>query len=62
MLALTETDWTQVWENPPIDLMDSQWVPVVLDISSVAANQATVFIQIYDGADQWLKKVLWLEH
>jgi len=39
------TGWTQVWENPPIDLMDSQWVPVVLDISSIAANQATVYIK-----------------
>ena len=38
-----------VWENPPIDLMDNQWVPVVFDISSIAANQATVYIKFTMG-------------
>jgi hypothetical protein len=42
-------DWIQVWENPPIDLMDNQWVPAVLDISSVAANQGTVYIKFTMG-------------
>jgi hypothetical protein len=43
------TTWTQVWENPVIDLMDSQWMPFVLDISSVAANQGTVSIKFTMG-------------
>jgi hypothetical protein len=42
-------DWTQVWENPPIDLMDDQWVPFTLDISSIAANHATVYIKFAMG-------------
>jgi len=42
-------DWVQVWENPPIDLMDNEWVPAVFDISSVAANQATVYIKFTMG-------------
>jgi hypothetical protein len=37
------------WENPPIDLTDNQWIPFVLDISSVAANQATVYIKFTMG-------------
>jgi hypothetical protein len=38
-----------VWENPPIDVIDNQWVPVVLDISSIAANQATIYIKFTMG-------------
>jgi hypothetical protein len=43
------TDWTQVWENPPVDLMDNQWVPVVLDISSYAASQGTLYVKFTMG-------------
>jgi hypothetical protein len=43
------TDWTQVWENPPIDTTDSRWVPFVLDISDIAANQAIVYIKFTMG-------------
>jgi hypothetical protein len=43
------TDWVQVWENPPIDLMDNEWVPAVYDISSIASNQATVYIRFTMG-------------
>jgi hypothetical protein len=38
-----------IWENPPIDLMDNQWVPAVFDISSVAAGQATVYVKLTMG-------------
>lgn len=43
------TNWTQVWENPVFDLTDDQWIPVVYDISSIAANQATVYIKFAMG-------------
>jgi hypothetical protein len=48
-ISVNGTDWTEVWENPPIDLMDNEWVPAVFDISSVAANQATVYIKFTMG-------------
>jgi hypothetical protein len=38
-------DWTQVWENFPVDLTDNQWTPFVLDISDIAANQGTVYVK-----------------
>lgn len=43
------SDWTQVWENPSVDLMDNQWMPVVIDISDIASNQATVYIKFTMG-------------
>lgn len=42
-------DWTQVWENPPIDLKDNQWIPMVLDISEIASNQSTLYIKFTLG-------------
>jgi hypothetical protein len=39
------TNWTQFWENPVYDLTDDQWTQIVFDISSVAANQGTVYIK-----------------
>jgi len=48
-VSTDSTDWTQVWENPPVDLMDNQWVPVVLDISSYAASQGTLYVKFTMG-------------
>ena len=42
-------EWTQVWENPVVDLTDDRWMPVVLDISSFAANQKPVYIRFTMG-------------
>ena len=42
-------NWTQIWENPVFDLTDKVWIPVVFDISSIAANQATVYIKFAMG-------------
>jgi hypothetical protein len=43
------TNWIQLWENPVFDLIDNQWIQVVYDISSVAANQATVYVKFTMG-------------
>ena len=43
------TNWVQLWENPGFNLIDNQWIQVVYDISSVAANQATVYIKFTMG-------------
>ena len=48
-VSVNGTDWTEVWENPVIDFMDSQWVPVVLDISSIASNQKALYIKFTMG-------------
>jgi YD repeat-containing protein len=48
-ISVNGIEWTEVWKNPVIDLIDSQWVPVVLDISSIAANQGTVYIKFTMG-------------
>jgi hypothetical protein len=42
-------NWTQLWENPVFDLTDNQWTQVVFDISSIAANQPTVYIKFAMG-------------
>ena len=42
-------NWTQLWENPVFDLTDNQWAQVVYDISSIAANQPTVYIEFTMG-------------
>jgi hypothetical protein len=44
------TNWTQLWENPLFDLTDNQWIQVVFDISSIAANQGTVYIKFTMGS------------
>ena len=36
--------WTTVWENPA-EVTDSNWTPVMYDISSVAAGRSTVYIR-----------------
>ncbi len=41
--------WTPVWENPVFNLTDDQWIQVAYDISSVAANQPTVYIKFAMG-------------
>jgi hypothetical protein len=43
------TNWTQLWENPVFDLTDNQWIQVVFDISSIAANQGAVYIKFTMG-------------
>lgn len=44
------TNWGEpIWENPPADLMDNQWVPFVIDISEIAANQETVYVKFTIG-------------
>jgi len=48
-ISVNSTDWTQVWENPVIDLVDDQWVPFVLDISEIASNQGTVYVKFGMG-------------
>jgi len=48
-LSNNGTNWTQLWENPVFDLTDNQWIPVVFDISSIAANKATVYIKFTMG-------------
>ncbi len=42
-------NWTQLWENPVFNITDNQWTPVVFDISSIAANQRTVYIKFTMG-------------
>jgi hypothetical protein len=42
-------NWTELWENPVFDLTDNQWRQVVFDISSIAANQPTVYINFSMG-------------
>jgi hypothetical protein len=44
-----ETNWIEIWENPVFDLTDNQWTQVVFDISTVAANQGTVYIRFTMG-------------
>lgn len=43
------TNWGQIWENPTYDLTDGQWTRAVFDISSIAANQETVYIKFTMG-------------
>jgi hypothetical protein len=43
------TNWTQFWENPVFDITDNQWIQVVFDISSIAANQGNVYIKFTMG-------------
>ena len=43
------TNWTQFWENPVFDLTENQWTQVIYDISSVAANQGTVYVKFTMG-------------
>jgi thermolysin len=40
--------WTTVWENET-EITDDFWVPMDVDISSVAANRSTVFIRFTMG-------------
>jgi hypothetical protein len=42
-------NWNQFWENPVFDVTDNQWTQVVFDISSIAANQETVYIKFTMG-------------
>lgn len=44
-----------IWENPPIDLMDNQWVPFVIDISDIAADQGTVYVKFTMGPTNSLR-------
>jgi hypothetical protein len=51
-----ETNWTQLWENPVFDLTDNSWIQTVFDISSIAANQATLYIKFTMGPTDSLKR------
>jgi hypothetical protein len=42
------TNWTQLWEKPMFDSTDNHWTQVFFDISSVAANQGSVYIKFTD--------------
>jgi YD repeat-containing protein len=42
-------NWNQLWENPVFDLIDNKWTQVVFDISSIATNQANVYIKFSMG-------------
>lgn len=44
-----------IWENPPVDLTDNQWVPFVIDISDIAADQGTVYIKFTMGPTNSLR-------
>ena len=48
--------WTEIWKNPPIDVADDRWVPVVIDLSSVAKNQKTVFTRFTMGPTNGSKR------
>ncbi|MBP1741974.1 MAG: scpA 1, partial [Deltaproteobacteria bacterium] len=43
------TNWLLVWENPESGVIDSQWIPVVYDISGVAAGEGSVYIKFTMG-------------
>ncbi len=42
-------NWTELWENPVFNITDNQWTQVVFDVSSIAANQRTVYIKFIMG-------------
>ena len=39
------TNWTMVWENPDSHIQDSAWSLQEIDISTIADNQATVYVR-----------------
>lgn len=49
------TNWTNVWQNTT-EIADSQWVLCQYDISSVAANQSTVYVRwgYQVGSNSWV--------
>lgn len=59
-VSVDGVNFTEVWENPDIEIADDQWVQQELDISEIADGQSTVYIRWVMGAtDQGWKYCGW---
>lgn len=48
-LSTDGTSWTMVWENPILQITDHAWILVAHDISSLAANQESLYVKFTMG-------------
>lgn len=48
-LSTDGTSWTTVWENPISQITDHAWILVAHDISSLAANQESLYVKFTMG-------------
>jgi len=44
-ISLDGVTFTPIWQNPYTSLIDSQWIPETIDISTIADGQATVYLR-----------------
>ncbi|MBN1295262.1 hypothetical protein JXA80_00690 [bacterium] len=49
-ISTNGSNWTEVWENPDVEIADDSWIYQEFDISAIADGQATVYLRWVMGS------------